>query len=70
MKIWNLCGAAALSAGFVGSVALTQLPGRTQNVPPAATGAGLPVQFLDYQAGLNEAKLKDKPLFVIFRCER
>ena len=26
--------------------------------------------FKDYQAGLREARFTDKPLFVVFRCER
>ncbi|HEY0072727.1 MAG TPA: hypothetical protein VGB77_01405 [Abditibacteriaceae bacterium] len=72
MKIWNLCGLAALGATVVSGMALTQLPGNSQNAPafvPAA-GAALPVEFKDYQSGLAEARLKDKPLFVVFRCER
>lgn len=71
MKIWNLCGIAALSATVVSGMALTQLPGNSQNAPAFVPLAGAsPVEFKDYQSGLAEARLKDKPLFVVFRCER
>ena len=72
MKLWNLYGMAALGVGAASGLVLTQLPGKSQNASTfiAAGNAGLPVDFKDYQSGLAEARLKDKPLFVVFRCER
>jgi hypothetical protein len=72
MKLWNLCGMVALGATAVSGLVLTQLPGKSQNAPAFVPVAGAisPVEFKDYQSGLAEARLKDKPLFVVFRCER
>ena len=72
MKIWNVYGIAAVGAGVASGLIAMQLPGKSQNTPtfvPLANAA-LPVEFKDYQSGLAEARLKDKPLFVVFRCER
>ena len=70
MKVrkWNsvvVIGIAALTGGL-----FTQLTAQAPQDPATTPPAVEPPTFLDYQAGLREALWKDKPLFVIFRCER
>lgn len=72
MKIKQLHGVGALGVTALTGVLLTQLMAQTPKDPATPTTQLFiePPVFKDYQAGLREAAWKDKPLFVIFRCER
>lgn len=70
MKVWQLNGALALGVTVLTGGLLTQLTAQAPIDPVAPATQGIPVIFKDYQAGLQEAKVTDKPLFVVFRCER
>lgn len=72
MKFRNFNGALALGVTMIIGSTLTHLTAQAPKVPaaPAPVSGVEPPIFKDYQAGLREAGWTDKPLFVIFRCER
>jgi len=71
MKVQECIAVSALSITTLAGGMLTQLMAQAPKDPSSTTQAAVePVLFKDYQAGLREAKRTDKPLFVVFRCER
>ena len=63
----------ALAVGIVTLVggALTHLTAQApSNQAPPGQAILAPVLFKTYQAGVREAQWTNKPLFVVFRCER
>lgn len=66
MKVWKLNNALALGAITLAGGLIAQLTAQA----PTTQAPVAPALFKTYQAGLREAQWTNKPLFVIFRCER
>lgn len=71
MKIWKSHNAFALGITTLGATTLAggMLTHLTAQAPTTQATIAPPL-FKSYQAGLREAQWTNKPLFVIFRCER